>query len=828
MNGKLTTLLGALVGLVLAAALLTPEADEATLLGQGLSRLLAEHTKADAEIVGADLALADALSAASELPPQVTPEQRWSIFTRLAELSEPGDTVSLRVWLSEGGTTFWETTELRIQAFERAFATRLSEARHARNAAGLPDRLPSFVSTEQVSAEELAALSSSILVTATLNRAGDELQQVRFATTRDPEAAAITPAATHFGGDDVLLAFRLPGREALIPPLIAIMVALLFRKTLLALFLGILTGAVLLQHLGGAGWIAALFAGFVDVFAKYFKTELVDTFRVEIIGFVIALVAMVGVMSRAGGVRGLINLLVGFAKTVRSTLFVTWGMGLLIFFDDYANCLLVGNTMRPLTDRLRISREKLAYIVDSTAAPIAGVSVLSTWIAYEVSTYEAHLPAAGISESAYAIFLRTIPYRYYCLFTLMFVFLTIFTRRDFGPMRRAEERARSTGKLVREGGTPMVSSEATRITPREGMNNVWYHAAVPIALVLVWTLWTIFEEGGGRAAWADGSIFTGPGVAQVLFDGSGGKPIFYGATAGFLAAVFLAGSLRVRLGVAAGLGAALNLSDRVTEALGGTPDSGLLPYAAWILCFAGGALAMVVISASLTKFPRTTRPSLPLGDIRQASVSSLRALFFAILILFQAWMIGAVCGDIGTADYLVALLSGNVSAVFLPVLLFGAACLVAFSTGSSWSTMAILLPNVVALAAAVGVSEGMGALPMVVLCIGAVLEGSIFGDHCSPISDTTVLSSVASASDHIDHVRTQAPYALTTAGLAVFIGYIPTVAFDWWTWPLALGTGFCLMLLVLLLIGKRTADAPEHVLAADSEPSPSGVPATSS
>jgi len=409
------------------------------------------------------------------------------------------------------------------------------------------------------------------------------------------------------------------------------------------------------------------------------------------------------------------------------------------------------------------------------------------------------------------------------------VVLTILTRRDFGPMRRAEDRARTTGKLVRDGGTPMVSDEATRIEPRPGMPELWWHAGLPILLVLFATLTSIFVEGGGWEVLQTnpGALLTlqgldgAKGITDILFDGSGGKPIFVGAGAGFLLAVFLTGSNRARCAVLGGVASGYFLADTLgvwlastAEMLGpplGTLILGTLDYLAYALAFLLGALALMVVASLIGPLATTRRACLPGADIRKASLSSVRALFFAVLILFQAWMIGEVCARMGTADYLVALLSGSVSAVMLPVVLFGAACLVAFSTGSSWSTMAILLPNVVALAASVGEADGMGALAMVVLCVGAVLEGSIFGDHCSPISDTTVLSSVSSASDHVDHVRTQAPYAITTGLLAIGLGYIPTVAFDWWSTGMALGTGITTMLALLLIVGRPAAAVPADV-----------------
>jgi Na+/H+ antiporter NhaC len=182
-------------------------------------------------------------------------------------------------------------------------------------------------------------------------------------------------------------------------------------------------------------------------------------------------------------------------------------------------------------------------------------------------------------------------------------------------------------------------------------------------------------------------------------------------------------------------------------------------------------------------------------------------LGFAVVLLFEAWMIGAVCRDLATADYLVALLSGWLPPILLPLLLFAAASAVSFATGSSWSTMSILLPNVVALAASLGEQTQLGVIGMVAISIGAVLDGAIFGDHCSPISDTTVLSSVASGSDHLDHVRTQAPYAFTTGALAVTCGYLPSVLLDWWSLPLALACGAALIAVLLFGLGRRLPDA---------------------
>ncbi len=277
----------------------------------------------------------------------------------------------------------------------------------------------------------------------------------------------------------------------------------------------------------------------------------------------------------------------------------------------------------------------------------------------------------------------------------------------------------------------------------------------------------------------------------------------YASTFPLIVAAFLVGSRVTRIAMAIGIATTILAGSSVVAIAAPL----LAAKAALALLFAATALAAGAVLSRLG--PASPEPRLPWSEIASASLSSVRALLFAIVILFGAWMIGSVCEQARTAEYLVALTSGVVTPLLLPVLLFGAACLVSFSTGTSWGTMAILLPNVVALAAALGAEHPIGSFGMVTVCIGAVLEGSIFGDHCSPISETTVLSSVATASDHMDHVRTQAPYALSVAAIAVFAGYLPTLLFDFWSFPAALATALAASLGLLYALGRRIPDVAD-------------------
>ena len=425
------------------------------------------------------------------------------------------------------------------------------------------------------------------------------------------------------------------------------------------------------------------------------RREILDTFRLEVIGFTVALISMVGVMTRSGGVMGMIHQVQRFARTVRSTLAVAFASGLGLFFDDYSNCLIVGNSMRPLTDRLGVSREKLAYIVDSTAAPVAGLSVVSTWIAFEVSTYAPQLPAAGIVENAYAIFFQTIPFRFYSIFALCFVALVIWTGRDFGPMRTAERRARNLGQLVRKGGTPMVSAEMTELRASSDIAPRARNALIPILAVVLVAMQEIFRRGGGYAVLADdpARLLILPGITGVLLDGSGASALFSASCVGLFLTLFLSGSNGLRGGLVAGVVAAVALGPTLEGELAAYLGEGL----AGPLAYAGPFVAGWALVGWPLGLWRTRRGHLPGRDAARAALVSTRALTIAIIILFEAWMIGRVCVDVSTADYLVALTSGRVDALWLPTLLFVAASGVSFATGTSWGTMSILLPNVVGL-----------------------------------------------------------------------------------------------------------------------------------
>ncbi len=496
------------------------------------------------------------------------------------------------------------------------------------------------------------------------------------------------------------------GWYSLLPALLAVAIAIATRRLLLGLFLGVVIGGLLL---GWDGSAAGPTLAAVTQSAMILYHVMVDDFHFYIFLFTFALIGMVNVCTVSGGMRGLADLLGKFAKNARSTQLATALLGVLIFFDDYSNTVVVGSSMRPLSDRAQISREKLAYLVDSTAAPIAGLALISTWIGYEVGLIGDAMQTLGMDGSPYAMFLSTLPYRFYCLFALIFLFLSVGMGRDFGPMLQAERRARKHNEVLREGSTPLAGAQAPEAIGRPRAHT----AILPVLLVIFITL--------------SGMAFNGAGLISP--DG-----LHSAAWSTFDTARLFA------------------LKDNYLIA---SQDGG------WVLAMASlaGSFLAIILGWTSGKTPFTT--------LLRAWLSAWRVLLLAFAVLILAWAIGDANNQLGTGQYMVSLLADTLPNWILPVLIFLLAAFISFATGSSWGTMAVLLP------AAVPLAFHVGGMPVMVISIGAVLDGAIFGDHCSPLSDTTIMSSIAAACDHLDHVRTQMPYALVVGVGAILLGYLP-------------------------------------------------------
>ncbi len=496
---------------------------------------------------------------------------------------------------------------------------------------------------------------------------------------------------------------------SLFPPLIAILTAVATGRLALGLATAIVAAAAISMPEAG-GWTFP-FAVLQRAAVDFVWAPLRESFQLYILAFTASLVGMVRVVVLAGGTQGIAELLARRAQGARSARLAAFLMGMAIFFDDYANTLVVGTTMRPICDGFRVSREKLAYIVDSTAAPVAGLALISTWIGYEVGLFEEVMQELNTGVSGYELFFLALPSRFYCFLSLVLVACTVLMRRDYGPMLTAERRAAATGAVLRPGARPMTGEKSDSLKPPAGVQPHWWTAALPVGLV-------IFGILGGMQWDAWGS----PAVQAAR----GG---FFLADGGYWIAVFsnAAGARVMFLASMAGTAAACAIALARRSPGGGRPLGAARVAAAWL----GG-------------------------------IASFR---HALVVLLLAWAIKEACQAVGTDSYLVSALGSSLSPGLVPVATFLLAALVAFAIGTSWTTMAILLPSVLPLA------YELGGMPVAVLTAAAVLDGAIFGDHCSPISDTTLLSSIAAACDHMDHVRTQILYALTAMVAAAALGY---------------------------------------------------------
>ncbi len=504
-----------------------------------------------------------------------------------------------------------------------------------------------------------------------------------------------------------------PGWFSILPPLVAIVLALIFKEVITALLAGIWLGAL---AVAGYNPLQATWR----VIDQYVVPALgnTDSGHTQIVVFSLLLGGMVGIISRNGGTLGVVRAVAPLARNRRRGKVATMLAGLGIFFDDYANTLVVGNTMRPITDGLKVSREKLAYLVDSTAAPVAALVPVSTWVGYEVSLIAGGLDAAAgeaagadaaflAGLSPYTVFLQTIPYLFYPLLALAFVFLTSYMNRDFGPMARAEARAASGGGILRPGSRPAAEITESFVEAREGVSPRWWNAGIPVLTVVLVVLGGLYTSGRA-AVGADASLRDIFGAADPFIT------LLWGSLSGCLVA------------------AVLSISQRLLD----------------------------------------------VKECVDAWLNGIKAMMIAMVILTLAWSLGAVTQDVGTAGYLSGLLTRIEFPLFLlPTLVFITSGAMAFATGTSWTTMAIMIPLVipltVSLAGGTGFADG-SVYGILLATTSSVLAGAIWGDHCSPISDTTVLSSTAAACDHVDHVRTQLPYAVLVGVVGLLLGSLGT------------------------------------------------------
>lgn len=499
---------------------------------------------------------------------------------------------------------------------------------------------------------------------------------------------------------------------SILPPLLAILMALIFKEVFTALFTGLLLGTTVIQFYQGGNIFLSLGRGILTIVDTYILNALSDPGHLSIIVFSLLIGGMVNIITRNGGMRGVVNRLAVYANTARSGQLVTWLLGLLIFFDDYANTLVVGNTMRPVTDKLKISRQKLAYIVDSTAAPIASIAFVTTWIGAELSYISDGIDTIGLEQSPYTVFFNSLAYSFYPVFALIFILFIVVKRKDFGPMLKAERKARHWQPSEAEDNRTGFSNKLNELKAVEGIRHRSFNAVIPVLVIIFGAFAGLIYTGIQATGW-DGSLSFARNLSNVIGHADSYTALLWSSLAGILTAILLTVSQKL-----------MNLEDTVSSMING-----------------------------------------------------FRTMLTAIIILVLAWSIAEVTQHMHTADFISnLLLEMNMAPYWVPALTFIMAALVAFSTGSSWGTMAILYPLILPASWLICQENGLdhaASLSIFYNVVSTVLAGSVLGDHCSPISDTTILSSLASSCNHIEHVRTQLPYALSVGTVAVLVGTLP-------------------------------------------------------
>jgi len=526
---------------------------------------------------------------------------------------------------------------------------------------------------------------------------------------------------------------------SIVPPVLAISLAFLTRNVLLSLGIAIVAGGFLTQvpqaPLSPVAWFEGLKAAGILVghTLRLYSEDGEINSNLLILAFIPPIFVMIEVVIASGGFKGIILWLLKWVKGRKSAQIATALMGVLCFIDDYTNAIIVGSMMQPITDRFRVSREKLAFLVDATSAPIAGLAVISTWIAYEVGLLGQTGDKLGIDKSGYSMFFDALSFRFYCLLMIAFVFLHIIIGRDFGPMKTAEDSAKANASGENSQASPLREAANSSYPAVTRQSSRAIKALVPLGGLVLFHITGLWLDGGGLAKLGQGGSL----ISLVYW-----RDVISAAENTHL----------------------------------------ILDFAALF------GLILALLCSQLFG-------SLRFSVIRNCFRRGIRRSMIPFVILILAWSLKNCCDSLKTGEFLTALLAGRVSPYWFPPAVFLVASVTSFATGTSYGTMAILIPTAIPVAFALdGNTYGLTTM----ISLGAVLDGAIFGDHCSPISDTTIMSSIASSCDLMQHVRTQLPYSLLVAALALLCAYLPSALGlpPLWSFTLAVLVTICLLLVL--------------------------------
>ncbi|MBP5604517.1 MAG: Na+/H+ antiporter NhaC family protein [Ruminiclostridium sp.] len=498
---------------------------------------------------------------------------------------------------------------------------------------------------------------------------------------------------------------------SLVPPIIAIVLALVTKEVYSSLFVGVIAGALLFSHFNFEGTINHTFNdGIISVLS--------DSYNVGILVFLVFLGILVALMNRAGGSAAFGNWASKHIKTRIGAQLATILLGVLIFIDDYFNCLTVGSVMRPVTDKHNVSRAKLAYLIDATAAPVCIIAPVSSWAA-AVTGFVKDVPGA---DNSISLFIQTIPYNFYAILTVIMMILLTTSKADFGPMALHERNAVRSNDLFTTPDRPYESLEEQKVSSKGKVIDL----VIPVVSLVICCIIGMIYTGG---------FFSGEDFINAFANSDASIGLVIGSFFGLLITLILYISRKV------------------------------LTFSECMECIPEGFKAMVA----------------------------------PILILTLAWSLKAMTDSLGAAEYVAGIVNGSAAGftAFLPGIIFLVAVFLAFATGTSWGTFGILIPIVLNVFRDTDPS-------MMIISMSACMAGAVCGDHCSPISDTTIMSSAGAQCNHMNHVTTQIPYALTAAGISflcyIFAGFVHS-------WILSLLIGFILMSFIIFVVKKTRKEA---------------------
>ena len=505
---------------------------------------------------------------------------------------------------------------------------------------------------------------------------------------------------------------------ALLPPVIAIGLALVTKEVYSSLFIGILIGGLLYSGFSFEGTL-------VHVFQDGFVASVADSYNVGILIFLVLLGAIVALMNKAGGSEAFGRWASEHIKTKTGAQLATIALGVLIFIDDYFNCLTVGSVMRPVAEKHGISKEKLSYLIDATAAPVCIIAPVSSWAA----AVAGFVKDSGVS--GFSLFVKAIPYNFYAILTIVMMLCLAFMKFDYGYMRKFEPSTAENAKqkldaMVKRQGSfseQIEVMEEETVKDKSRKNGKVIDLVLPIVVLIIACVIGMLYSGG---------FFEGSGIIESFSNSDASVGLVLGSACTFI---------------------------------------------------------FVVIYYLL-------RRVLKFADIMSSLPEGFKAMVPAILILVFAWTLKAMTFSLGAQEYVETVIYGAKDAlkVMLPAIIFLVGCLLAFSTGTSWGTFGILIP--------ITITVFPITTPIGVVCVSACMAGAVCGDHCSPISDTTIMASAGADCDHINHVNTQLPYAITVAAVSfvcyIIAGIIPN-------WLIVLPISIALMIGTMFVIRNIAA-----------------------